>query len=902
MAAELMTVSPATIPAGETGHTLTFLFTVPDGGMNFGALWINLPTGGWNGTLSSASSGTISSSSAPFLVTGITLAGGSTITLTLTDVTTGTTSGINTFTTKQKSTNIGTLTSIASPPQINVLSGDGKGTMTVTPKFFSANVTGESLTFIYTATTGGMSNGDIEISLPADGWDGTLSSVSSGTIASSASPFHVSGVTLSAGNTLTLSVTNISVTSNTGAHTFVTKTRSSASGTLTSIAASPVVTVMAADGSGTMTVSPTSIPADETGHTLTFLFTVPDGGMNFGALWFNFPTGGWNGTLSSVTAGTISSSSAPFLVTGITLAGGSTITLTLTDVTTGTTGGANTFTTKQKSTNIGILTSIASPPQINVLSGDGKGTMTVTPKFFSANVTGETLTFTYTAASGGMSNGDIEISLPADGWDGTLSSISSGTIASSASPFHVSGVTLSAGSTLTLSVTNISVTSNTGAHTFVTKTRSSASGTLTSIAASPVVTVMAADGSGTMTVSPASVPAGETGQTLTFLFTVPDGGMNFGALWINLPTGGWNGTLSSASSGTISSSSAPFLVTGITLAGGSTITLTLTDVTSGTTSGINTFTTKQKTLNTGTLTNIAASPEIEVQPLNISIVSGNSQSNYISTSLPLSLTVVVTTHDGNQFEGMDVNFSITSAPLNATGASFSNILSPTNPNGQASADFTLGSEPGTYTITAAIKGNSVSFTATALPIASSGSYSITVPKGGEKWAAGSYKNIELKKFNGVVQGAFRLEYSTNNGMSWIKINNAPLAGIMKYCWLVPNVNSDLCKIKISNYYVNQVYYITQIPFSIYTANSCAQNYPNPFNPTTKIKFSLEKETFTTLRIYNCVGQQVAELVHNYLEAGMHEFEFNASKLSSGVYFYNLQRGKDMETHKIILAK
>ena len=115
---------------------------------------------------------------------------------------------------------------------------------------------GETLTFTYTATTGGMSNGDIEITLPADGWNGTLSSVSSGTIASSSSPFHVSGVTLSAGSTLTLSVTNISVTSNTGAHTFVTKTRSSASGTLTSIAASPVVTVMAADGSGTYDCQP----------------------------------------------------------------------------------------------------------------------------------------------------------------------------------------------------------------------------------------------------------------------------------------------------------------------------------------------------------------------------------------------------------------------------------------------------------------------------------------------------------------------------------------------------------------------------------------------------------------------------------------------------------------------
>ena len=83
-----------------------------------------------------------------------------------------------------------------------------------------------------------------------------------------------------------------------------------------------------------------------------------------------------------------------------------------------------------------------------------------------------------------------------------------------------------------------------------------------------------------------------------------------------------------------------------------------------------------------------------------------------------------------------------------------------------------------------------------------------------------------------------------------------------------------------------------------------QNYPNPFNPTTAIGFSLLAVGNVSLKIYNILGQEVATLLNNeQLEAGAHEIQFDASALTSGVYFYRLSvDGKFSETKKLILMK
>lgn len=81
-----------------------------------------------------------------------------------------------------------------------------------------------------------------------------------------------------------------------------------------------------------------------------------------------------------------------------------------------------------------------------------------------------------------------------------------------------------------------------------------------------------------------------------------------------------------------------------------------------------------------------------------------------------------------------------------------------------------------------------------------------------------------------------------------------------------------------------------------------QNYPNPFNPSTKMTFSLGKPGYTTLTVFNILGQKVATPVAGILTAGYHELSFDASKLPSGVYFYRLDSGKDSDVKKMMLLK
>jgi hypothetical protein len=82
----------------------------------------------------------------------------------------------------------------------------------------------------------------------------------------------------------------------------------------------------------------------------------------------------------------------------------------------------------------------------------------------------------------------------------------------------------------------------------------------------------------------------------------------------------------------------------------------------------------------------------------------------------------------------------------------------------------------------------------------------------------------------------------------------------------------------------------------------AQNYPNPFNPTTTIQYSLMKPGLVTLAIYDILGRRVALLVNQNELAGIHSVSFNASRFSSGVYFYRLESGAFTSVKKMMLLK
>lgn len=82
----------------------------------------------------------------------------------------------------------------------------------------------------------------------------------------------------------------------------------------------------------------------------------------------------------------------------------------------------------------------------------------------------------------------------------------------------------------------------------------------------------------------------------------------------------------------------------------------------------------------------------------------------------------------------------------------------------------------------------------------------------------------------------------------------------------------------------------------------SQNYPNPFNPSTTIKYSVPSAQFVTLKVYNLLGQEVATLLNEEQNAGNYIAKFDASSLSSGIYFYTLKAGNFTDTKKMILMK
>lgn len=81
-----------------------------------------------------------------------------------------------------------------------------------------------------------------------------------------------------------------------------------------------------------------------------------------------------------------------------------------------------------------------------------------------------------------------------------------------------------------------------------------------------------------------------------------------------------------------------------------------------------------------------------------------------------------------------------------------------------------------------------------------------------------------------------------------------------------------------------------------------QNAPNPFNPMTSIAFELADQGFTTLKVYDVLGREVATLVNGALDAGQHVVTFDASRLASGVYVYRLEANGFAAVKKMIVAK
>lgn len=139
--------------------------------------------------------------------------------------------------------------------------------------------------------------------------------------------------------------------------------------------------------------------------------------------------------------------------------------------------------------------------------------------------------------------------------------------------------------------------------------------------------------------------------------------------------------------------------------------------------------------------------------------------------------------------------------------------------------------------------------------------------------------------------------NSNSPKSYSFVDNSALAG--KYKYRLKQIDTD------GSFTYSETIEVETIveDFVLY------QNYPNPFgeasnsnNPTTKISWKSPQSGWQTLKIYDIIGNEIATLVDEYKEAGVYDFEFNATALPSGVYFYKLIVGDFVDVKKMILIR
>ena len=84
--------------------------------------------------------------------------------------------------------------------------------------------------------------------------------------------------------------------------------------------------------------------------------------------------------------------------------------------------------------------------------------------------------------------------------------------------------------------------------------------------------------------------------------------------------------------------------------------------------------------------------------------------------------------------------------------------------------------------------------------------------------------------------------------------------------------------------------------------SLEQNYPNPFNPSTVIEYQIPAESRVSLKVFDVLGREVKTIVDKNQSAGKYKINFNAGRLSNGIYYYRLTSGNFVKTKKMIVLK
>jgi hypothetical protein len=158
-------------------------------------------------------------------------------------------------------------------------------------------------------------------------------------------------------------------------------------------------------------------------------------------------------------------------------------------------------------------------------------------------------------------------------------------------------------------------------------------------------------------------------------------------------------------------------------------------------------------------------------------------------------------------------------------------------------------------------------------------------------------------FAGTSSGGVCL--STDNGDNWTAINEG-LSSAFILCletdgiYLYAGTGGG----SISRRTLDNILPVEEVSSEIPSEFELGQNYPNPFNPTTKINYTVgaNGNSPVQLKVYDVLGNEVTTLVNEQKPAGTYQITFDASVLSSGVYFYRLMAGEFISTKKLILMK
>ncbi len=272
-----------------------------------------------------------------------------------------------------------------------------------------------------------------------------------------------------------------------------------------------------------------------------------------------------------------------------------------------------------------------------------------------------------------------------------------------------------------------------------------------------------------------------------------------------------------------------------------------------------------------------------------------------------------------------VTVNVPGVKLYSSTALFSATVSPTPPMGTLLLDFPQGNSlntfPGSVTLRIRTSGN-----------VTAGSYTITVQGEGPNGTPVHRRTVSLDVVVPVELTSFTAQANNND----VTLNWTTASEINNQGFEVQRMmqNGEFVNIgfkegngtttEVQNYsYTDEdlitgtySYRLKQVDFdgtfeysNVVEADvlspldySLSQNYPNPFNPSTTISYSIPTDGFVTLKVYDVLGNEVASLVDEHKQSGSFDVQFDASALSSGVYYYTIKAADFTSTKKLVLIK